>query len=195
MKAAAAGYGWSNNGSGGMDLLSAVTRELGHVLGFDRDYGGRVMGSTLDVSQRLVQSNVRQELSSNLDKLYSGTDTSSLTTFAMRGTQNNRTGLNRGFARGPLFESFPRRRTSPTADGLVMNRQDELAVRGLLAQSIASRYQLNVDSTPTTRSSRIGWIARRKPSGLAWILRCSRLFPSRSSKQRYIFLVCRSTPQ
>ena len=44
----AAGYGWSVGGTGGVDLLSAVTHELGHLLGFDHD----VMGSTLGVGVR-----------------------------------------------------------------------------------------------------------------------------------------------
>ena len=43
----AAGYGWSLNGSGGMDLLWAVTHEFGHVLGFDHDHHHPVMRDTL----------------------------------------------------------------------------------------------------------------------------------------------------
>jgi hypothetical protein len=43
----AAGYGWSENG-GGMDLVTVVTHELGHVLGFDHgDSGFAVMDATL----------------------------------------------------------------------------------------------------------------------------------------------------
>ena len=51
----AAGYGWSadrdatdSDHSRGVDLLSAVVHELGHVLGFDDD----VMGATLSVGVR-----------------------------------------------------------------------------------------------------------------------------------------------
>ena len=56
----AAGYGWSMDvesrglrveGSG-VDLLSVVTHELGHVLGFEHSDGYDVMGRTLAVGQR-----------------------------------------------------------------------------------------------------------------------------------------------
>jgi len=40
----AAGYGWSN--PGGVDLLTALSHEFGHVLGLDHDHGG-VMEATL----------------------------------------------------------------------------------------------------------------------------------------------------
>jgi hypothetical protein len=53
----AAGYGWSVN-SGGVDLLSAVTHEFGHVLGFDHDQGYAVMASTLAPgTQHILASN------------------------------------------------------------------------------------------------------------------------------------------
>lgn len=43
----AAGYGW---GGGGMDLLSVVTHELGHQLGYDHD----VMAERIDVGKRYL---------------------------------------------------------------------------------------------------------------------------------------------
>lgn len=42
----AAGYGWSVD-TGGFDLLSVVTHEFGHMLGFDHGHDDRVMRSTL----------------------------------------------------------------------------------------------------------------------------------------------------
>ncbi len=53
----AAGYGWSIASSpvrGGVDLLSAVTHELGHVLGFDHGDPFDVMGATLAPGVRRV---------------------------------------------------------------------------------------------------------------------------------------------
>ncbi len=48
----AAGYGWSYSTedlrSGGVDLLSVLTHELGHILGYDHD----VMGESLNVGER-----------------------------------------------------------------------------------------------------------------------------------------------
>jgi hypothetical protein len=45
----AAGYGWSLGGSGnGMDLVTAVAHEIGHVLGFDHEAERGVMGATLE---------------------------------------------------------------------------------------------------------------------------------------------------
>lgn len=49
----AAGYGWSIS-SGGVDLLSVVTHEFGHVLGFNHDHHDRVMGAMLAPRQDLA---------------------------------------------------------------------------------------------------------------------------------------------
>jgi hypothetical protein len=46
----AAGFGWSSEGRGGMDLLSVLTHEVGHVLGFEHgDEEHDVMAPTLSV--------------------------------------------------------------------------------------------------------------------------------------------------
>ncbi len=60
----AAGFGWNvqdpkNGSSTGVDLLSVVMHEMGHVLGYDHH---DVMGASLDVGLR------------NLDWLYSNPD-------------------------------------------------------------------------------------------------------------------------
>ena len=47
----AAGYGWS---AGGMDLLSAVSHEMGHLLGFDH-LEDTLMSPTLSAGERLTQ--------------------------------------------------------------------------------------------------------------------------------------------
>ena len=53
----AAGYGWSGDissatAAGRVDLLSVVTHELGHVLGYDHDDPFDVMGATLSLGVR-----------------------------------------------------------------------------------------------------------------------------------------------
>src|SRR5207245_5646684 len=52
----AAGWGWSTSltgpVAGQMDLLSVVTHELGHALGFDHDAGNDVMAPTLQAGVR-----------------------------------------------------------------------------------------------------------------------------------------------
>jgi hypothetical protein len=74
----AAGYGWR---SGGMDLLSTVSHELGHQIGLDHG----VMGTTLALGSRyLISSGLATEtrrLESPLSSFsfYEGTRTSSLT--------------------------------------------------------------------------------------------------------------------
>jgi hypothetical protein len=54
----AAGYGWSLGGFDGadarMDLVTVVTHELGHVLGFEHNSGQDVMGADLEVGVSYV---------------------------------------------------------------------------------------------------------------------------------------------
>ena len=56
----AAGYGWSidgaaaTNGQGGIDLLSVVSHELGHVLGFNHDQVDEVMAASLAPGVRRI---------------------------------------------------------------------------------------------------------------------------------------------
>ena len=70
----AAGYGWRLDTSStpdlgssqSMDLLSAVTHELGHVLGFDHNYHDAVMASILLPGESRLDRSPVEDLSASL---------------------------------------------------------------------------------------------------------------------------------
>ena len=74
----AAGYGW---GSDGMNLLSAVSHELGHQIGLDHDELGATLalGSRYLVSSGLTTETRRSKFPESGFRFYEGTRTSSLT--------------------------------------------------------------------------------------------------------------------
>ncbi|HJN12393.1 MAG TPA: Ig-like domain-containing protein [Pirellulaceae bacterium] len=123
----AGGYGWnvgSTFGTTTMDLMSTVTHEMGHVLGYDQEHGLGVMAATLGVNQRPVQSPALHESLISLYAPLDGSGMGSLTTPTSLDTAIHRSSLD------SLDSAFGR------SSGLAMKGDASLASR-LLSQPIA----------------------------------------------------------